>query len=77
MENEEAEENNLLDLNLFKTSFKKQDVTKQLNYQKWDEARKKKGIKVVRCPICWSYEKTIIIIIINAKFAKKYIVKNA
>ena len=57
MENEEAEENNLLDLNLFKTSFKKQDVTKQLNYQKWDEARKKKGIKVVRCPICWSYEK--------------------
>ena len=57
MENEEAEENNLLDLNLFKTSFKKQDVTKQLNYKKWDEARKKKGINVVRCPICWSYEK--------------------
>ena len=45
MENEDTEENNLLDLYLFKTSFKKQDVTKQLNYQKWDEARKKKRNK--------------------------------
>ena len=57
MEIEDAEENNLLDLNLFKSSFKKQDVTKLPKYQKWNEIRKKKGIKVVRCPICWSYEK--------------------
>ena len=57
MEFEDAEENNLLDLNLFKSSFKKQDVTKLSNYQKWNEIRKKEGIKVVKCPICWSYEK--------------------
>jgi len=59
MENEAPEDNNMQNLELFKSSFKKQDVTKLSNYQKWNEMRKKKGIKVVRCPICWSYEKNI------------------
>ena len=39
MENEDAEENNMLNLELFKSSFKKQDVTKLANYQKWNENR--------------------------------------
>ena len=58
MENEENEEkNNLLQLNVYKTSFKKQDVTNLPSFQKWNEEGKKRGLKTVRCPSCWSYEK--------------------
>jgi len=59
MENEDVEENNLLNLEFFKSSFKQQDVTKLANYQKWKKMMKKKKIKVVKCPICWSYEKDV------------------
>ena len=55
MENEEK--NNLLQLNVFKTSFKKQDVTNMPSFQKWNEEGKKRGLKIIRCPSCWSYEK--------------------
>ncbi len=59
MENEKNEEkNNLLQVNVFKTSFKKQDVTNMPSFQKWSEEGKKRGSKIVRCPSCWSYEKS-------------------
>ena len=57
MENEENEEkNNLIQINVFKTSFKRQDVTNMPSFQKWNEEGKKRGLIIVRCPSCWSYE---------------------
>ena len=42
MENEENEvENNLLQLYIYKTSFKKQDITNLASFQKWNEEGKK------------------------------------
>ena len=40
----------------YKTSFKKEDLTKLPTFLKWKEEREKEGKKIVRCPICYSYE---------------------
>ena len=54
MEIEESEEN--LNADFFPTKFKKQDLTKIPSFNKWYEMKEKQNKKVVRCPICWSYE---------------------
>jgi len=52
MENDET----LLVMDFFKTSFKKQDVTTLPSYKRWIEIKKQQGKTVVRCPRCWGYE---------------------
>ena len=52
MENEEK----LLSVKYFKTSYNKEDITKLPEFKKWKEEREKEGKKIVRCPICWGYE---------------------
>ena len=46
----------LLQLEIYKTDFKKQDVSKTETFIHWNNIQKKKGNKIVRCPACWSYE---------------------
>lgn len=55
MENEEDEIINLKS-DIFQTYFKNQDVTKLPAFKKWKKEKEKEGKKVVRCPICLSYE---------------------
>ena len=52
MENEEE----LISKNYFKTSYKKEDVSKLPAFNKWKKDRESEGEKVVRCPNCWGYE---------------------
>ena len=52
MENEEQ----VLSINYFKTSYNKEDITNLPAFKKWKSEREKEGKKIVRCPICWGYE---------------------
>ena len=52
MENEEQ----LLSMDYFKTSYNKEDVTKLPAFKKWKAEREAERKKIVRCPICWGYE---------------------
>ena len=52
MENEEE----LIVKNYFKTSYKKEDVSKLPAFKKWKAEREREGNKIVRCPHCWGYE---------------------
>lgn len=52
MENSEK----LLQSDVFGTSFRKQDITKDPSFQQWYSTKEKEKKKIVRCPICWSYE---------------------
>ena len=52
MENEEQ----LLSIEYFKTSYNKEDITNLSSFKKWKSEREKEGKKIVRCPICWGYE---------------------
>ena len=52
MENEEE----LIVKNYFKTSYKKDDVSKLPAFKKWKAEREREGNKIVRCPHCWGYE---------------------
>ena len=52
MENEEQ----LLSIKFFKTSYNKEDITNLSAFKKWKVEREKEGKKIVRCPICWGYE---------------------
>ena len=54
MEVEELGDN--LNADFFPSKYKKQDLTKISAFNKWYETKQKEGKKVVRCPICWSYE---------------------
>ena len=49
MENEEE----LISKYYFKTSYKKEDVSKLPAFNKWKKERESEGEKVVRCPNCW------------------------
>ena len=44
----------------FKTSFDKEDLSKSPAFKEWLALQKKEGIKVVRCPHCWGYEKFVV-----------------
>ena len=52
MENEEE----ILVKEYFKTSFKKEDITKLPAFKQWKSERESEGKKVVRCPNCYGYE---------------------
>ena len=59
MENDDDDENQdiLLQKNYYKTDFAKQDVTNIPSFIKWKEYQTKNNIKLVKCPVCWTYEK--------------------
>ena len=46
----------LLKKDYFGTSFRKQDVTNLPSFKKWYSVKKSENKKIVKCPICWSYE---------------------
>ena len=52
MENDEI----ILTLDYFKSSYKKENVTNLPAYKEWIKAKNDEGKKVVRCPWCWGYE---------------------
>ena len=52
MENDET----LLKSDVFGTSYKKEDVTTLPSFNIWYSAKEKENKKIVKCPICWSYE---------------------
>ena len=52
MENDEL----MLKSDVFGTSYKKEDVTTLPLFNIWHSAKEKENKKIVRCPICWSYE---------------------
>ena len=56
MEVVKEDEIRMLDKNCFKTSFNKQDVSNMKSFIEWKKMRQRDGNKIVRCPICWSYE---------------------
>ena len=55
MENE-SKDNGIFQLNIYKTEFKKQDVSSLESFNQWNDMQNKNGKKIVRCPNCWSYE---------------------
>jgi hypothetical protein len=46
----------ILNADYFPTKFNKQDLTKIGAFNRWLETKKNQGKKIVKCPICWSYE---------------------
>ena len=52
MENEDI----FLTQDYFKSSYKKEDVTKLPAYKQWIKVKKEQEKKVVKCPWCWGYE---------------------
>ena len=56
MEVVKEDEIKMLNKNCFPTSFNKQDVSHLKEFIEWKNMQKRDGEKIVRCPICWSYE---------------------
>jgi len=56
MEVVKEDEIRMLDKNCFKTSLNKQDVSNMKSFIEWKKMKQRDGYKIVRCPICWSYE---------------------
>jgi len=56
MEVIKEDEIRILETNCYKTSFNKQDVSKMKSFIDWKKMKQREGKKIVKCPICWSYE---------------------
>ena len=70
MEVIKEDEIRILETNCYKTSFNKQDVSKMKSFIDWKKMKQREGKKIVKCPICWSYEvNENIIMIIFLKLA--------